>query len=63
MRRKRPRWEDDEHVIESNGTFITAAYTVTWVVVLAYFARLMIASARARAEYAKRVGTSGDQPR
>ncbi|HKS06166.1 MAG TPA: hypothetical protein VJR92_07605 [Gemmatimonadaceae bacterium] len=43
-------------MIESNGTFITAAYAVTWVVILAYFTRLMIAGARARAEYKKRVG-------
>lgn len=43
----------------SNGSFITAAYTVTWVVVLAYFTRLIVTGARARAEFAKRARETG----
>jgi CcmD family protein len=35
----------------SNQTFIIAAYTITWVVVLGYTARLGLASARARAAF------------
>jgi CcmD family protein len=34
-----------------NQTFIIAAYAVTWVVLLGYFARLVRKGARARAEY------------
>lgn len=36
---------------ESNLTFIIAAYTVTWVVLLGYLFRLVRKGARARAEY------------
>ena len=47
----------------SNSTFIIAAYGVTWVVVLAYFARLMVRGARARAEFTRRGGADGEQRR
>lgn len=40
----------------SNQTFIIAAYAVTWVVVLTYLARLVVAGARARAAYEAAVG-------
>ncbi len=35
----------------SNLTFIIAAYTVTWLVMLGYLARLIRKGGRARAEY------------
>jgi CcmD family protein len=35
----------------SNLTFIIAAYTVTWLVLLGYLARLVRKGGRARAEY------------
>ena len=35
----------------SNLTFIIAAYTVTWVVLLGYLLRLVRKGARARADY------------
>lgn len=35
----------------SNLTFIIAAYTVTWIVLLGYLLRLVRKGGRARAEY------------
>jgi hypothetical protein len=40
----------------SNETFIVAAYTLTWLVLIAYAIRLWRASTRARAEYARITG-------
>jgi hypothetical protein len=37
----------------SNTTFIIVAYTVTWTVLVGYFVRLALGSARARAELAR----------
>ncbi len=39
----------------SNLSFIVAAYSVTWVVLLGYLFRLVRKSARARAEYERAV--------
>ena len=38
-------------MIEWNQTFIVAAYSVTWVVILGYLARLVRKGSHARAEY------------
>lgn len=40
-------------MIASNTTFVTAAYALTWVVLLAYVWRLVARDARARAEYSR----------
>ena len=39
----------------SNLNFIIAAYTVTWLVILGYLARLVRKGGRARAEYERMV--------
>ena len=49
-------------MIASNATFVTAAYALTWVVLLAFLWRLVAKDARARAEYA-RVGGRGEESR
>ena len=38
-------------MIASNATFVTAAYALTWVVLLAYVRRLVSKDGHARAEY------------
>jgi len=38
-------------MFESNLTFIIAAYSVAWVVILGYLARLVRKGSRARGEY------------
>lgn len=43
-------------MIASNATFVTAAYAITWVVLLAYVWRLLSKDGRARAEYARVTG-------
>jgi hypothetical protein len=43
-------------MIASNATFVTAAYALTWVVLLAYVWRLVGKDARARADYARAGG-------
>ena len=40
-------------MIASNGTFVMAAYALTWVVLLAYVVRLVARDGRARADYAR----------
>lgn len=40
-------------MIASNATFVTAAYALTWVVLLAYVWRLVSKDGHARAEYAR----------
>jgi hypothetical protein len=40
-------------MIASNATFVTAAYALTWVVLLAYVWRLVAKDGRASAEYAR----------
>jgi CcmD family protein len=42
-----------------NQTFITAAYVVTWLVIIGYLARLGRKSARSRAEYDRMAGEGG----
>lgn len=46
-------------MIESNLTFIIAAYSVAWLVLLGYLARLVRNGARARGEYDRMVGVHG----
>jgi CcmD family protein len=43
----------------SNLTFIIAAYTVTWLVLLGYLARLVRKGGRARAEYERMAQQQG----
>lgn len=38
-------------MIESNMTFIIAAYSVSWIVVLGYLTRLVLRGSRARTDY------------
>ena len=45
--------------IESNLTFIVAAYTVSWLVILGYLVRLVRKGSRARAEYNRMAADSG----
>ena len=40
----------------SNLAFVTAAYTVTWVVLVGYLVRVHRALARARADYERATG-------
>jgi CcmD family protein len=48
---------------ESNLKFIIAAYSVSWLVILGYLARLVRKSSRARAEYDQISGeTAGGAP-
>ena len=42
-------------MIEWNQAFIVAAYSVTWVVILGYLARLVRKGSRARAGYDRMV--------
>jgi CcmD family protein len=37
------------NAIASNETFIIAAYAVTWLVILGYYARLLVRARRVRA--------------
>jgi CcmD family protein len=39
------------NTIAMNQTFIVAAYTVTWIVLLGYMARLVRKSMRVRSQY------------
>lgn len=43
----------------SNKVFIIASYALTWVVVLAYAARLAVAGGRARAAYESATANGG----
>ena len=43
-------------MIASNATFVTAAYALTWVVLMAYAWRLVSKDGRARAEHARVTG-------
>lgn len=45
----------------SNLTFIIAAYTVTWLVLLGYLARLVRKGGRARNEYEHIQQTGGEK--
>ena len=45
----------------SNLTFIVAAYTVTWLVLLGYLARLVRKGGRARNEYERMVQSAGGE--
>lgn len=44
------------NAIEMNQYFITAAYAVTWVVILGYVLRLARKDSRTRAEYERMAG-------
>ena len=46
-------------MIASNGTFVIAAYALTWVVLLAYVGRIVGKDRLARAEYARVSGRGG----
>jgi CcmD family protein len=48
---------------ESNLTFIVAAYTVSWLVILGYLGRLLRKDSRARAEYSRAAGEPGSSAR
>ena len=39
------------NAIEMNQTFIIAAYAVSWAVILAYFARLIVKGSKAQADH------------
>jgi CcmD family protein len=43
-------------MFESNLTFIVAAYTVSWLVILGYLGHLLRKDSRARAEYNRASG-------
>jgi CcmD family protein len=45
----------------SNLNFIIAAYTVTWLVILGYLARLVRKGGRAGAEYERMVQLAGGE--
>jgi len=45
----------------SNLNFIIAAYTVTWLVIFGYLARLVRKGGRARAEYERMVQPAGGE--
>lgn len=42
-----------------NQTFIVAAYSVTWAVLIGYIARLAVATSRARREFERMTGEGG----
>ncbi len=50
-------------MIESNLTFIIAAYTVSWLVILGYLARLVRKGAHARADYDRMAGEQSGEAR
>ena len=46
---------------DMNRNFLIAAYSVMWIVVLGYMARLVVRGSRARADYQSMVqGNAGD---
>lgn len=46
---------------DMNRNFLIAAYSVMWIVVLGYMARLVVRGSRARADYQRMVqGSAGD---
>jgi CcmD family protein len=47
---------------ENNWMFITAAYSITWIVILGYLLRVHSALRRARAEYATVAGSPAGRP-
>jgi CcmD family protein len=51
------------NIIEMNQAFIVAAYSVTWVVILGYLARLGRKSARSRGAYQRMAAREGGSPR
>jgi CcmD family protein len=47
----------------SNETFVIAAYSITWVVLLGYFTYLVRHARRARAEFDRHAGTGAGNDR
>ena len=48
------------NTFEMNETFIIAAYSIAWLVLLGYLARLTKKSARVRADYDSIVGANSE---
>ena len=51
------------NAISMNQTFIVAAYTVTWIVLLGYMARLVRKSSRVRSQYESMAHGAGGENR
>ena len=50
------------NTLEMNQAFIVAAYSVTWIVLLGYLARVVRKSSAARKQY-ERIRAAGDEGR
>jgi hypothetical protein len=48
---------------ESNLTFIVAAYSLSWLVILGYLGHLLRKDSRVRAEYSRAAGEPGSSGR